>query len=326
LTTLAIIGAGIAGRSLIYALAKEKKSYSKIVIFDSDTFARTCSHRSTAIVSLRGVSSGHSDLGDLIVNGLATFSSHVANDLPKGIFPITQYSGATEKLDQFKKRFSDGDVAQTVATYLLNKDIYFSNEPAFLVDPDLYLKWLLDESRNLPILLKDDFVLSCNSKDDGFTLRTQSGEDFEFDQVVFTGGAYNHFWGEQKVGRGIQGSYFEFNSIDLNQDSFSLTLDGDNIIYHSHSNKLLVGSTTFDFSHELASYKELSAIYKRLRDKISFPFPPIESGRIITGLREKASKRRPYLFQDGNKFWLGGLYKNGYSLSLHLAYELVKKL
>jgi glycine/D-amino acid oxidase-like deaminating enzyme len=326
LTTLAIIGAGIAGRSLIYALAKEKKSYSQIVIFDSDTFARTCSFRSTAIVSQRGVSSGHSELGDLIVNGLTTFSSHVQSDLPRGIFPITQYSGATSKLDQFKKRYSQGEVTKSVASFPLKTDVYFASEEAYLVDPDLYLNWLTDEAKNLPLVWRDDFVLSCHPKNGGVSLRTQSGEDFQFDQVVFTGGAYNRFWGEQKVGRGVQGSYYEFNSFDLNCDSFSLTLDGDNIVYHSHSKKLLVGSTTFDLSHDLANQTELSQIYNRLKDKISFPFPAIESGRVITGLREKASKRRPYLYQDGQKYWLGGLYKNGYSLSLHLAYELVKKL
>jgi glycine/D-amino acid oxidase-like deaminating enzyme len=326
LTTLAIIGGGIAGRSLIYALAKSQRTFTEIVLFDSDSFAQTCSLRSTAIVSPRGVSLGHSDLGDLIVNGFATFSRHIASDRPQGVFPIIQYTGASGKLDQFKKRYPEAVEVNRFSRFEFTRDIYLTQESAFLIDTHLYLNWLMDQSLQLPLSIRNEFVTSCFDTEGGVHLKTQSGSELTFDQVVFTAGAYNHFWGQSRAGRPIQGSYFEFKEVDYGEDSFSLTLDSQNIIYQSHAKKLLIGSTTKDTSHVLASLSDLEAIYDDLQSKISLPLPPLKLATRITGAREKASKRKPYLFSENRKFWFGGLYKNGYSLSLHLAEELVSKL
>ena len=326
MTTLAIIGGGIAGRSLIYALAKSQSTFSKIVLFDSDLFAQTCSLRSTAIVSARGVSTGHSDLGDLLVSGVATFSRHISEDRPDGVFPITQYNGATGKLDQFKKRFPDGDEVDAFSRFGFNREVYLNQESAFLIDTPLYLNWLWHQSSKLPLSIENDFVISFSDSADGVHLKTHSGSDFQFDKVVFAAGAYNHFWGQFRAGKPIQGSYFEFINVDYGEDSFSLTLDGQNLIYHSHAKKLLMGSTTKDTPHVLESIQELEAIHHELQTKISFQLPPLNSAKVITGSREKASKRKPYLVCEDNKFWIGGLYKNGYSLSLHMALDLVTKL
>jgi hypothetical protein len=45
----------------------------------------------------------------------------------------------------------------------------------------------------------------------------------------------------------------------------------------------------------------------------------------VTGMREKAAKRAPYLSLEGKTAWLGGLYKNGFSLSLHLGLQLAAR-
>jgi glycine/D-amino acid oxidase-like deaminating enzyme len=326
LTTLAIIGAGIAGRSLIYALAKSKKNFSKIIVFDSDQFTQTCSYRSTAIVAPRGVSSGHSDLGDLIVKGLETFQSHIKNDHPNGVFKITQYTGAVSKLEMFKKRYPDGEGVTQLGSVILKNELYVAKENAYLIDPMLYLNWLKDQSHKLPVEWKNAFVISIKKDQDLTEIKTSSGETILVDQLVVTGGAYNRFWQPRTFGKPIQGSYFEFHDVDLGNDSFSLTLEGDNIVYHAHTKKMLMGSTTLDLGHVLPERKELDGVYERLAQKLETNLPSLNTGFVITGLREKAAKRRPYLYQDNNIFWLGGLYKNGFSLSLHLAQDLVGKL
>jgi glycine/D-amino acid oxidase-like deaminating enzyme len=326
LTTLAIIGAGIAGRSLIYSLAKGKKNFTKIIVFDSDEHAQTCSRRSTAIVAPRGVSAGHSDLGDVIVKGFGTFSDHVMSDQPAGVFKIQQYTGAYTKLDMFKKRYPEGREAFQFGPIHLKTKTYMSQEEAFLIDPELYLNWLKDESKNLPVEWRNDFITSINPYHGRTELTSLHGEKILVDKLVVTAGAYSRFWQSRLSGRPIQGSYFEFHDVDLGPVSFSLTLEGDNIVYHSHKKVMLLGSTTSDLIHVLPHHSELRSIYSRLQEKVHLPLPKWEAGKIITGLREKAPKRRPYLYQERNTFWLGGLYKNGYSLSLHLAKELEAQL
>jgi glycine/D-amino acid oxidase-like deaminating enzyme len=326
LTTLAIIGAGIAGRSFIYALAKSKKYFTKIIVFDSDEHSQTCSRRSTAIVASRGVTTGHSDLGDLMVKGVGTFQDHVINDCPEGVFKIHQYTGAVSKLEMFKKRYPDGvEDIQFGSIYLKNKT-YMAQEEAFLIDPEIYLNWLKDEARDLPIDWRTDFITSIKTHGDQTEVTSLNGAKILVDELVVTAGAYSRFWQPRTFGKPIQGSYFEFHNIDLGPDSFSLTLEGDNIVYHAHSRVMLMGSTTLDLGHVLPNESELRAIHARLLEKVNLPLPAWQTGKIIIGLREKASKRRPYLYQENNIFWLGGLYKNGYSLSLHLAKELVEQL
>lgn len=329
MTTLAIIGGGIAGRSLIYALAKGKKTFSKIILFDSDDFAQTCAFRSTAIVAARGVSSGHSDLGDLLMAAFASFTQHVEEDQPSGIFPITQYTGAYTKLDQFQKRYPDGEVVQSTEHFLLKAPTYLAYESAYMVDPGIYLPWLKSQASDVE--WKNQFVTQVEKCDHGFEITTQALEKFQVDEVVFAGGNYNRFWkpvasaGVQKS-QPVQGAYLEFENCFLGDESFSLTLEGDNLVYHAHSQKILIGSTT-ESTHVLVGVEQpLHDIYYRLEERLEIGLPPLEEGMIKVGLREKSTKRRPYLEKNENGWWLGGYYKSGYSLGIHLGQELARKL
>ena len=246
MTTLAIIGGGIAGRSLIYALAKAPKTFSKIYLFDSDAFAHTCSLRSTAIVAPRGVSSGHSELGDLIFASFQTFSRHVVQDSPRGVFPITQYTAAISKLDQFQKRYPNGESKKDFAAFSLKSETYLATESAYLIDPKMYLDWLMQDS---DVIIKNDFVTNIQDK----TLKTQNGEELTFDHVVYAGGVHNQNFDFKTKAKCVQGSYLEFSDVDYGAESFSLTLEGDNLIYHAHTHKLLIGSTSQEVIHEWLS-------------------------------------------------------------------------
>ncbi len=321
MTTLAIIGAGIAGRSLIYALAKKGFSSSEILLFDSDNFARTCSLRSTAIVAPRGVTTGHSDLGDTIAEAFCSFANHVKQDAPAGVFAVTQHTAALTKLDQFKKRYPAGSESDEY----FKEMIYTATEAAYMIDPELYLDWLLASSQGLSFKQGYDFVIKVEEEGEGHRLTTQNQQTYLADKVIFCGGSYNRYWQPVKSGKPVQGSYLEF-SHDLGSEPISITLEGDNFIYHPHSKKLLIGSTTDDLSHEMAPTRELREIYQRLCDRLKFNLPEFSQGAVRVGLREKAQKRAPYLYNDGNKIYLGGFYKNGYSLALHLSEKLIQTL
>lgn len=321
MTTLAIIGGGIAGRSLIYALAKQKKTYSKILLFDSEVLAHTCSLNSTAIVASRGVSEGHSALGDLLVDGFKTFSEHVENDLPQGVWRVIQYTGASKKLEQFKQRYPNGEDKKEFIHFKLKKSQYVTSEVAYLIDPKIYLQWMTKEFPP-EVEIRNDFVTKIESHQ----LMTQNAETYSFDHLVFAGGVHNQNWEFKTAAKKAQGAYYSFKNVDHGSVSFSLTIDGDNFIYHAHSETLLIGSTTLEVSHEWPQREDLKTIYLRLSEKLDLNLPPLEEGEILVGLREKASKRMPYIMTEGHFSRIGGFYKNGFSLGLHVAQKLAEKL
>lgn len=330
MTTLAIIGSGILGRSLIYTLAKEEKRFEKIVLFYSDKFAFPCTLNSTAIVAPRGVTAGHSTLGDEILEGFRFFSEHVKLDQPDGIEVITQYTGATSKLDAFKQRYP---AAKSFQGFLYTETLT-ATEEAFLIDPKTYGDWLLSEAMVMDkdhIEVVEDFVIDVH-ENERIHIKTHNGLNLSFDKVVFAGGNYNRYWlplakeTKLKTSKPVQGSYFEFQSVNWDMDSFSLTLDGDNLIWNKKFKRLLIGSTTLETNHVLHPEKELEEVYERLSQKVNLPIPQMGMGKVKVGLREKAQKREPYLIQQGHKFFAGGLYKNGFTLSLKMTRSLSHQL
>lgn len=322
MTTLAIIGGGIAGRSLIYALAKQKKNFSKIILFDSQNFARACSLNSTAIVASRGVTRGHSELGDVILEAFETFHEHVQNDGPLGIYKITQYTVVTSKIDQFKSRYPEATLQKEIKPFGFKKENYLSSEEAYLIDTEVYLNWLTEQSFSDSVFIYDDFVTQVGEQ----KLHTQNGGSYDFDHLVFAGGVSNQNSPFKTVAKSAQGSYLLFSSVDWGEESFSLTFEGDNLIYHGHSKKLLIGSTTLEANHEWPEKKKLHSIYQRIESSLDVSLPAFELGVVKTGLREKAAKRMPYCVTEKNFSRVGGFYKNGYSFGLYFGNKLAQRL
>jgi glycine/D-amino acid oxidase-like deaminating enzyme len=321
LTTLAIIGGGIAGRSLLYALSSEKFSFSKVFLFDSLPFSSSCSLNSTGIVAPRGVTPGHSPLGDLLIQGLDCFRTHVEGDSPVGVYPITQYTSAVTRLDQFRTRYPAGAFMRTAGPLKFQDEFYLATEDAFMIDPALYLPWLLEEAqKNLPLTVINEFVTHL----EGNLVRTVNGTELSADHIIVAGGAASRFW--KTPGLPVQGSYLEFGNASLDAPSFSLTLEGDNLIYHAHTRKLLMGSTTSDDIHQLAPIPKLKVIHRNLKARVALDLPEYEEATVRVGLREKAPKRMPYLKREGAKTFFGGFYKNGYSLPLLMAKQIIKTL
>ncbi len=327
MTTLAVIGGGIAGRSLIYTLANQKNDFSTILWFESDSFAFSCTLHSTAVVAPRGVSTGLSVLGDQISSGFNTFSDHVKTFHPQGVKLITQWTLASEKIQSFKNRYPESREVTEIFGVKLNTPHELAQEDAYLIEPATYLEWLWANSHDEKINRIEDFVIEVI----GSEIKTQKGKNFQADKIIFATGVNNYLWkdlfadSKLKHTKVVQGSYLEFD-FDLNQKDFSVTLDGDNLIYHADNQKLLIGSTTSEVLHELAPLHELKEIYSRIGQKLNFKLPEFESGKVLVGRREKASKREAYILQSGSYYALGGFYKNGFSLALDQAQKLINQL
>lgn len=328
MTTLAIIGAGIAGRSLLYSLAKEGKSYSEVHLFHSDSFASPCSLNSTAVVAPRGLSAGLSNLGDMLIDGFKTFSNHVKNDSPYGVKHITQSTGCYQDLEKFKERYPHGKNQKRLGSLSFLKETYLAQEDGYLIDSSVYLGWLLLEAeRKFPLKIHQNFVTEVlpGSK---VILKTNEGETVEVDQVVFATGAYSKFWknlfpkSKLESTKTVQGTYLEYLGIDWDIPSFSLTLEGKNLIYHQDKGKLLVGSTSEETHHELPPLEELKNLHHELSSYLELELPDFSQGQIKVGLREKAPKREPYVLQNENIWAIGGFYKNGFSLALSEARKI----
>lgn len=322
MTTIAIIGGGIAARSLLFAMAKKKIS-EKILVFYSDSFAFPCSMHSTAIVAPRGISTGLSPLGDQLHAGFERFGNHYDNDQPEGVIVVPQYTGAVTKIDSFKNRYPEGKKARQAGHLLLNEECYLANESAYLIRPREYMDWLLKEAqKNLNIQMINSFV----TKMDEGNITTVDGKEFRVDEIVFATGTQNDLWQnlfpEKKNTKPAQGCYLEFSGVKMGE-SISLTLEGDNLIYDSEKETLLIGSTTRESRTELPPEKELFEIYQNLARRIDEDLPDFRQAIIKTGLREKGPKREPYILQSGKYSMLGGYYKNGYSVSLMMAEKLL---
>ncbi len=331
MTTLAIIGGGIAGRSLLYALSSHHFKYEEILFFDSPEFASPCALNSTAIVAPRGVSAGHSPLGDLILEGLAIFKQHCEKDHPAGVFPISQYTGALTKLDQFARRYPTALKVQNLGEIKLKAEVLFAEEEAFMIDPVLYLPWLTSQAeKKLSIRHIREFVIGLDKANS--TIMTQNKAKYSADHVVFATGSMSKHWKDLSThpklnsSKAIQGSYLEFSNIHWELPTFSITLEGCNLIHRKHSGKVLIGSSTDELAHNLPPIQELKRIYELLANILELKLPAFDLGEVKVGHREKAQKREPYLFTEGNVSFMGGFYKNGYSLSLRQSKSLVDQL
>src|SRR5690606_31118365 len=105
---------------------------SRIVIFDAQNFLNKCSLHSTATVALRGITKGHSDLGDTLVESFENFKSHFLNDSPEGVFPIRQFSAVSIDDEKFKNRFPESKLSNGFLDFKFKKEILLNDEESFL--------------------------------------------------------------------------------------------------------------------------------------------------------------------------------------------------
>src|SRR5690606_14904112 len=152
----------------------------------SESFLKACSYRSTAVVAGRGLTSGHSPLGDTLLESFKNFESHFIEDSPEGVEKVLQVSGATKKISEFRSRYPHG----APSGEFTKEEVYIQKDPAYLIDPPAYLEFLLEGGKKFyqeKLKTIEDMVIEVSPEG---KVRTQNGKEFLFDKVVLAGGVY----------------------------------------------------------------------------------------------------------------------------------------
>lgn len=332
LRTLGIIGGGIVGKSLLFSLAcEQRQKYDRVVIFESEDFAPACTLRTTSIVAARGVLPGISHLGDIIHQGILEFKEHVKSFSPQGVYPIYQITSAQEKMGNFLRRYKEFSYSQKFRDLSFTKELPLYVEEAYYVNPSEYCDWLYQWSaQKINVILRKDFVTSI---DEELNVKTHNNETFKVDHLVLAGSIKNKLWSsfikDQRVARSksVKGSYLLFNNIDWGKESYSLSMDDFNLIYRAPSHELLIGATSAESElYNLNEKETLREAYFYFSHILQRALPDFNVGEVFTGIREKSTKRQPYLGTEENVSYIGGLYKNGFTLSLKMARALASQL
>lgn len=266
------------------------------------------------------------------MKGFMAFKKHVEEDRPMGVKKIPQYTGAKTKIDEFQKRYPLGRVTSKAGDISI-AEIYLAEESAFAIQTQAYLDWLLAEAqKKMSITLKTASVLNVQNMGNRIELQTNHGETYSGDHILFCGGVYQNFWAplfqEERISKSkcVQGSYLEFTETNLGDKSFSMTLEGNNLIYHADEKILLIGSTTQEVRHHLAPMEKLRGIYDKISRDVKLELPGFKQGIVKTGLRDKAPKRLPYVMSNPAISAMGGFYKNGFTLSLVISQSWLSQI
>lgn len=320
---LIVVGNGIAASVLLFYFFQDpKNSHLKVAQIYEDNLFPPCSLSSTATVSLNGVEEGVSPIGNDLRAAFFEFSYFVEKYKPEGVFKIKQFLTFTNEkykgkmLRRFKK------IENHNCEYLKNKEGMCLD--SFAISPTLYLNWLTKENSKHSLERISAVVEKfCEVNGDGLEVILKNKKSLMGKKIVFATGAYSeihsHFeemnWASHS--EILAGSYLE-KKINLNCDSFKLTIDESNLIYRSVENTLLLGTAPSIGPVFLPDLLALKKIYLHFQNNINFDLGDFYDFKIHTGLRHKGIKRRSLMIplnESKSAFLINGFYKNGFSLA-----------
>jgi hypothetical protein len=333
---LGIIGDGIAARSLLHFLVPQLPPSVEILQFSHDDFAPPCSLCSTAVVAKRGVQLGVSPLGDEIYHCHEFQSQYLVQNKAHGVdhaFHYQLWSVNHEQRKYFLKRYSA--LKETVPDNLpltIKQGFEGSAEAAFIFYPEQYLNWLVSK---LSFNHHKEMIIEVTQNKSAFILKSQSGQEFIVDALVNASGAMgvvSQIYGKDTKGlhsKVVGGCYWE-GQCDLGDSSWSMTVNGINMVYRSQSKVLQVGTYSQESSSLVCENElELRSMFQAMQDYFPKQLPDFEEGDIFMGLRQKGPKRQSFYGKIDCELPLYGLhsfYKNGYTLALHQAKQLAETL
>lgn len=339
---IAVMGNGLAARALLWELTRHKNC-PKILHISDDQLFPSASKNSTGLVSLSGIRSGVSHLGDQLVLAFNTTREFVQRWSPLGWYPAKMYDLSFPEDNyasafQSKHRFRPEVFASTspqIGPFSLTSACWSYEEEGWLVDTQKYMQWLESE---INLTQKCDFLATGLNhwvqNRHGVEILLNNHEKVRCRKIILCGGAYHKLFSsfhEQVDGSKIvAGSFVQFLDQSLGGNSFALQFARSNFIYRAWENSVTIGATSthngFDFSID---YPQLQQQYLKFQQLLglSYPCPNFRSGHFYSGIRLKGVKRTPWWGKvDQGVFAISGLYKNGLSFSLLAAQELVEQI
>ncbi len=320
-----VLGRGIGALSYLFELSR---SYSplqkkKILVISAQNLAPTCSSNTTSTVSLTGIQTGVSPLGDILFHSYEHFKNIIYPEFKDSntIEKVTKKHFFINDLEKAKKRFQN--VSNLCDPYLKTAMPGVLEADSFLIYPNQY-QLVLEKKiqEKLDIEFADDFILDIKTTD-RFTLISK-GAEYHCEFLLDARGAYQKVFenfSHQKINeKVVEGCFLEIN-IKLNCASFYYVFDELNLLYRSITQELIIGSSSFEGNQMIANLATLSEKYNRLKDYLNLDLPPFESFQFKSGLRSKGPKRMPKLVTKENYYRMSGLYKNAYSTAMYLSWQ-----
>ena len=316
-----VIGKGLAATGLVWELVtSEHRPKSSELIWVGPRLdkrdAQNCALRSTALVARQGISSGISPLGDLLVHSYELAKIFFENHTT-GIKKVVRehYASSEEKREQLQRRFDCLD--------------YPVKEEAYIIEPLTFLsQWHEEIKTKGPHIEMHDDLLGEAKEGIVQGLKGEYDYDILFDCRGSSLKDYNLIKDNFKKS---PGHYLIWNHPDfdhsLKSESWVLTIDGHNLIYHHDRDELILGGSTQKDEMISPAFDQLNdqlLAFKKLRPQFSNLY--LNEATIMTGIRSKAKKREPYIKEvTPGHFLVGGFYKNGYTLCFGVAKELIKQ-
>lgn len=338
---LIVVGNGLAAQTFLMELFshigqndKKYQNYSVAQIF-SEEIAPACSLRTTASVSLSGIVSGVSELGDDLRKSFFLFEDFVAKERPESVEAIKQYISYSIDAEKEKLIRRYGDLTP-IHSPLFKAAMNGTILDSYIVDPLVHAEWFNIKIASQKIVKINNFLKSMTKNDDGtFNCELMNAEVLTARKIVLCTGAYAKIFSQfylptaqmQKT-QVVAGSYLQ-KTIDLRCPSFYVTIDGHNLIYRSTRHELIMGSASYKGAILAPDYALLNKIYQVFNNALRPAIGNFQDFKTITGLRHKAQKRKPLacaLNDEKSVYVISGFYKNGFSVSHLCAKKIVGEI
>lgn len=325
---MAVIGGGMAALALLEELKHENFELDS---FDAGELAPGCSAHSTAVVAGYGVRRGLSPHGDDLAHSLELADQFYRQTTIAGVYPTDLWHGAyqLEQQQRFAQRFGDSteQLSAEYSTWFRAPDLA-CREEAWLIDAPVFLKaWKKELASNPSVRFFETLIVR---QSEGI-LTSSTGETYgPYEQIIWAIGASGErFELLPKQGSRVSGHALVWESVELGERPFALSVNGKNLIYQAWVKRVYLGGSTDSAGHFAPALKELKTQWESWQDYLTRPLQEQliwERARVMGAVRHKAPRRRLLVDQlNSREIVVNGLYKNGYSLAF-LAATKVREL
>lgn len=332
-----VVGGGVFTWSFLWQLSQlSDTQISEITLIDGSAFIPACSLNSTAIVAARGNEFGISELGDLIQKSWSYWNylyalNNWTDKQGVQLTPLIHQFQATSKRKNYLSILPNNLHSHLgyLPTNLQNTD--FAIEASFMIDPNLWLTYLANESKHkfnsmhIKFNHLQDTVIEVNSNANSVSTQTKT---YTADSIIFQTGASAikgmDFVEKQEK---VYGSYLEGSSANLGIDFHrSFSFSGQYNLYYNHlEKKIMLGIYSSKESEIQDTTENLLKIYKQAIFD-GWCLPAFNQFKILSGARLKLKKRMPVVGKANRFYYHLGGYKIGYLVSLFQAKELINEM